>query len=86
MFPKKQRSQNPKHNSRKRSTASQYQTTVSETITQVNYQPSGDPRALPKLKLMEFSGDPLVSHEWAELFDAIVLQNWLSDTKKLQYL
>ena len=58
-----QRSQSSTHNSRNRSMESQNQTTVSQSTPQVIYQPSGDPRGLPELKLTDFSGDPL---EWAE--------------------
>ena len=58
-FLNRQRSQSPKNNYRNRSLESQNQTTVSQATPQVVYQPSGDPRGLPKLKLKEFSGDPL---------------------------
>ena len=46
----------------------QDQTTVSQANPQVIYQPSGDPRGLPKLELTEFSGDPLEWPEWAVFF------------------
>ena len=48
--------------------------------------PSDGSRGLPKLKLTEFSGDPLEWPEWCELFDVIVHQKKLSDTEKMQYL
>ena len=65
---------------------SQIQTTVSQPTPKVIQQPSGDPRALPKLKLTEFSGDPLEWLEWAELFGVTVHQKRLSDTENMQYL
>ena len=61
----------------------QNQTTVSQANPQVIYQPSGDPRGLPKLKLTESSGDPLEWPAWAELFDVIVHQKRLNDTEKI---
>ena len=85
-FQNRQRSQSPKNNYRKRSMENQNQTTVSQATPQVIYQPSGDPRGLPKLKLTEFSGDHLEWPEWAELFDVIVHQKRLSDPEKMQYL
>ena len=51
---------------------SQNQTSVSQATPRVIYQPSGDPRGLPNLKLSEFSGDFLEWSEWAEFFDVIV--------------
>ena len=83
LFPNRQRIQSPRHNSRNRSMESQNQTTVSQPTAQVIYQPSDHLRGLSKLKLTEFSGDSL---EWAELFDVILHQKWLSDTEKMQYL
>ena len=65
---------------------SQNQTTASQATPQTIYQPSCDPRGLPKLKLTEFSGDAWECPEWAELFDVIVYQKRLSDTEKMQYL
>ena len=56
------------------STESQNQTTVSQATRQVIYQPIGVSRELPKLKLTEFSGDPLEWPGWGELFDVIVHQ------------
>ena len=43
---------------------------------QVIYQlvPRSDASDLPKLKLTEFSGDPLEWPEWSSLFDVVVLQ------------
>ena len=76
----------PKNNYRNRSMESQNQTTVSQANPQVIYQPGGDTRALPKLKLTEFSWDPLEWPQWAELFDAVLHQKRLSDTEKMQYL
>ena len=57
-----------------------------QATPQVVYQPCGDPRGLPKLKLTEFSGDPLEWPEWAEVFDVNVHQKRLSDTEKMLYL
>ena len=84
----KQRSQSPKHNSRNRFMESRNQKTLSQPTPPVIYQqvPSDGPRGLPKLKLTEFSGDPLEWPEWCELFDVILHQKKLSDTEKLQYL
>ena len=64
----------------------QNQSTVKQATPQVIYQPSGDPRGLPKHKLTEFSGDSLKWPEWAELFNVIVHQKRLSDTEKMHYL
>ena len=47
-FQNRQRSQNPKNNYHNRSMENQNQTTVSQATPQVIYQPSGDPRGLPK--------------------------------------
>ena len=80
------RSQSPKHNFRNRSMESENQTTKSQATPQVTNQPNGDPRGLPKLKLTEFSEDPLEWPEWAEIFNFIVNQNRLSDSEKMQYL
>ena len=57
-FQNMQKRQSPKNNYRNRSLENQIQTAVSQATPQVVYQPSGDPRGLPKLKLTEFSGDP----------------------------
>ena len=65
---------------------SQNQITLSQSTPQVIYQTNGDPRKIPKLKTTEFSGDPLKQPEWAEFFDVILHQKWLSDTEKMQYL
>ena len=62
---------------------SQNQRTVTQTTLQVIYRLIGDPRGLPKLKLTEFSGDPLERPEWAEPFDVIVHQKRVSDTEKM---
>ena len=59
---------------------------MSQATPQVIHQPSRHPRGLSKLKLAEFSGDPLEWPEWAELFDVIVHQKRLGDTDKMQYL
>ena len=85
-FQNKQKSQSPKHNSRNRPMESQIQTTVIQATPQVIYQPCGDPRGLPKLKLTEISGNPLEWPDWAELFDCIMHQKRLSDIEKMQYL
>ena len=55
------RSQSPINNLRNRSAESRNKSTMNQTTPQVIYQPvpsSGD-SGLPKLKLTEFSGDPL---------------------------
>ena len=58
------------------------------TTPQVIYQPlpSSGASGLPKLKLTEFSGDPLEWPEWSGLFDVVVHQKPISDTEKMQYL
>ena len=58
-------SQSPVNNSRNRSAESGNRSTVNQTTPQIIYQPvrSGDASGLPKLKLTEFSGDPV---EWPE--------------------
>ena len=76
-FQNRQRFQSPKHSSRNRSMESQNQPTVSPANPQVIYQPSGDPRGIPKLNVTEISEDPSVLPEWAGLFDVIVHQKRL---------
>ena len=76
-FQNRQRFQSPKHNSRNRSMESQNQPTVSPANPQVIYQPSGDPRGIPKLNVTEISEDPSELPEWAGLFDVIVHQKRL---------
>ena len=58
------------------------------TTPQVIYQPvpSSGASGLPKLKLTEFSGDPLEGPEWSGLLDVVVHQKPISDTEKMQYL
>ena len=82
------RSQSPINNSRNRSAESKNRSTMSHTTPQVIYQPvlSRDASGLPKLKLTEFSGDPLEWPEWSGLFDVVVHQKPISDTEKMQYL
>ena len=41
---------------------------------------------MPKQKLTEFLGDPLEWPEWSDLFDVVVYQKLISNTKKRQYL
>ena len=65
---------------------SQNQTTVSQTTPKVIYQPIGDARGLPELKLTDLSGDSLEWLEWAEIFDVTLHQKRLSYTEKMQYL
>ena len=61
---------------------------MNHTAPQVIYQPvpSSGASGLPKLKLTEFSGDPLEWPEWSGLFDVVVHQKPISDTEKMQYL
>ena len=61
---------------------------MKQTTPQVIYQPVTGSGAsdLPKLKLTEFSGDPLEWPEWSGLFDVVVHQKPISDTEKMQYL
>ena len=61
---------------------------MNHTTPQVIYQPvpSSGASGLPKLKLTEFSGDPLEWLEWSGLFDVVVHQKPISDTEKMQYL
>ena len=81
------RSQSPINNSRNRSAESRNRSTMNHTTPQVIYQPvpSSGASGLPKLKLTEFSGDPLEWPEWSGLFD-VVHQKPISDTEKMQYL
>ena len=85
-FQNRQKSQSLKQKSLSRSMESQNQTTVSQATPQLIYQPSGDPRGLPKLKLTEFSRDSLEWPEWADFFEVIVHRKRLSDTEKMQCL
>ena len=82
------RSQSPINNSRTRSAESRNRSTMNHTTPQVIYQPvpSSGASGLPKLKLTEFSGDPLEWPEWSSLFDVVVHQKPISDTEKMQYL
>ena len=82
------RSQSPISNSRNRSAESRNRSTMNHTTPQVIYQPvpSSGTIGLPKLKLTEFSGDPLEWPEWSGLFDFVVHQKPISDTEKKQYL
>ena len=82
------RSQSPINNFRNRSAESRNRSTVNHTTPQVIYQPvpSSGASGLPKLKLTEFSGDPLEWPEWSGLFDVVVHQKPISDTEKMQYL
>ena len=61
---------------------------MNHTTPQVIYQPvaSSGASGLPKLKLTEFSGDPLEWPEWSGLFDVVIHQKSISDTEKMQYL
>ena len=81
------RSQSPINNSRNRSAESRNRSTMKHTTPQVIYQPvpSSGASGLQKLKLTEFSGDPLEWPEWSGLFD-VVHQKPISDTEKMQYL
>ena len=81
------RSQSPINNSRNRSAESRNRSTMNHTTPQVIYQPVAGSGAsgLPKLKLTQFSGDPLEWPEWSVLFDVVVHQKPISDTEKMQY-
>ena len=82
------RSQSPINNLRNRSAESRTRSTMNHTTPQVIYQPvpSSGASGLPKLKLTEFSRDPLEWPEWSGLFDVVVHQKPISDTEKIQYL
>ena len=82
------RSQSPINNLRNRSAESRNRSTLNYTTPQVIYQPlpSIGASGLPKLKLTEFSGDPLAWPEWSGLFDVVVHQKPISDTEKMKYL
>ena len=82
------RSQSPINNFRNSSAESRNRSTMNHTTPQVIYQPvpSSGASGLPKLKLNEFSGDPLEWPEWSGLFDVVVHQKSISDTEKMQYL
>ena len=61
---------------------------MNQTTPQVIYQPvpSSGTSGFPKIKLTEFSGDPLEWPEWSGLFDVVVHQKPISDTEKVHYL
>ena len=82
------RSQSPINNLRNKSAECKNRSTMNYTTPQVIYQPlpSSGASSLPKLKLTEFSGDPLEWPEWSGLFDVVVHQKPISDTEKMQYL
>ena len=81
-------SQSPINNSRNRSAESRNRSTLNQTTPQVIHQPvsSSGASGLPKLKLTEFSGDPLEWPEWSGLFDVVVHQKPITDTEMMQYL
>ena len=85
---KRFRSQSPINNNQNRSDPPRGKnaSTVNQTTPQVIYQPvpSGGSSGLAKLKLTEFSGDPLEWPEWSGLFDVVVHQKPISDTEKMQ--
>ena len=68
------RSQNP---------IKKYRSILNQTKSQVIYQqvPSSGSSGLPKLKLTEFSGDPLEWPDGSGLFDVVVHQKPISDTE-----
>ena len=78
------RSQSPINNSRNRSAESRNNSKLNQTTYQVIYQPLSSTGAtgLPKLKLTEFSGDPLEWPECSGLLDAVVHQKPIHDTEK----
>ena len=82
------RSQSPINNFRNRSAESRNRSTMNYTTPQVIYQPlpSSGASGVPKLKLTEFSGDPLVWPKCSGLFDVVVHRKPISDTEKMQYL
>ena len=82
------RGQRPNNNSRSRSAESRNRSTLNQITPQVICQPvsSSGASGLQKLKLTEFSGDPLEWPEWSGLFDVVVHQKPISDTEKMQYL
>ena len=84
----RKRSQSPINNPRNRSAESRNRSTMNHTTPQVIYQPvpSSGACGSPKLKLTEFSGDPLEWPEWSGLFDVVVHQKSISDTEKMPYL
>ena len=53
---------------------------------QIIYQQNSGSSGLPKIKLPEFSGDPLAWPEWSGLFEVVVHQKSISDTEKMQHL
>ena len=61
---------------------------MNQTTLQSIYKsvPSSGASGLLKLKLTEFSRDPLEWPEWSGLFDVVVHQKPISDTEKMQYL
>ena len=71
------RSQSPINNSQNRSAESRNRSTMNQTTPQVIYQPvpSSGASGLPKLKLTEFSGDPLEWPEWSGLLILLCIKS-----------
>ena len=82
------RSQSSINKPQNRSAERRKRSTKNQSTPQVIYQtvPSSGASVLPKLKLTEFSGDPLEWPEWSSLFGIVVHQKPISDTEKMQYL
>ena len=80
------RNQTPVNNSQNRSVESRNRRSKNQITPQVVYQPvtGSGASCLPKLKLTEFSGDPLEWPEWSGLFDIVVHQKSNSKTEKMQ--
>ena len=87
-FQDRNKSQIPINKTRNRSVESRKRSTMNHTTPHVVYQPvtSRGASGLPKLKLTEFSGDPLEWPEWSGVFDVVVHQKQITDTEKMQYL
>ena len=82
------KSQSPINNSRIRSATSKNKNPLNQTPPQGIHPPVPiyGARGSPILKLPEFSGDPLEWSECSGLFDAVIYQKQISDTKKMQCL
>ena len=78
------RDQSPRHHSRNQPAESpdRNRGQFYPQTPQIIYQQSSGNSGLPKIKLPEFSGDPLAWPEWSGLFEVVVHQKQISDTEK----
>ena len=80
-----ERNRSPVNISQNRSSESRKRRKLNQTNPRVIYQPLARRGAsgLPKIKVTEFSGDPLEWPEWSGLFDVVVNQRSIIDTEKM---